>query len=76
MGYECRNSHRGSVTDKGNDFISYYQFLSCFLVGDEVAQEFLTSFLKAFVGGKSLYQSVRDAREQLHHWENRFPCST
>lgn len=46
------------------------------LVPDKVAQEFLTNFLKAFVGGKSLYQSVRDAREQLHHWENWFPCST
>ncbi|KAB8335766.1 CHAT domain-containing protein [Scytonema tolypothrichoides VB-61278] len=45
-------------------------------VPDEVAQEFLTNFLKAFVGGKSLYQSVRDARKQLQHWENWFPCTT
>jgi uncharacterized protein YjbI with pentapeptide repeats len=45
-------------------------------VPDEVAQEFLRNFLKAFVGGKSLYQSVRDAREQLHHWEKCFPCAT
>ncbi|KYC37821.1 hypothetical protein WA1_04745 [Scytonema hofmannii PCC 7110] len=45
-------------------------------VPDEVAQEFLTNFLKAFVSGNSLYQSVRNAREQLQHWENRFPCAT
>ncbi len=45
-------------------------------VPDEVAQDFLRNFFKAFRGGKSLYQSVRDAREQLHHWENKFPCAT
>ncbi|WP_017721564.1 AAA-like domain-containing protein [Kamptonema formosum] len=40
---------------------------------DAVAQAFLKNFLPAFSGGKSLYASVREAREQLYILENRFP---
>jgi CHASE2 domain-containing sensor protein len=45
-------------------------------VPDRVAQEFLKSFLAAFSQGESLYLAVRQAREQLEGWENRFPCAT
>ena len=45
-------------------------------VPDHVAQAFLKSFLAAFSSGKSLYLSVREAREQLQSIEDRFPCAT
>ncbi|TAE01316.1 MAG: CHAT domain-containing protein, partial [Oscillatoriales cyanobacterium] len=35
------------------------------LVPDAIAQEFLRIFLQAFVGGKSFYVSVREARKDL-----------
>lgn len=41
-------------------------------VPDLVAQEFLKSFLKAFSSGKSLYISVREAREKLQRLEEKF----
>ncbi|MDF0554938.1 pentapeptide repeat-containing protein [Kamptonema sp. UHCC 0994] len=41
-------------------------------VPDLVAQEFLKSFLKAFSSGKSLYISVREAREKLQSLEEKF----
>ncbi len=45
-------------------------------VPDRVAQEFLKNFLQAFAGGKSLYLSVREARERLQGWESEFPCAS
>lgn len=45
-------------------------------VPDLVAQEFLKNFLTAFASGKSLYLSVRQAREMLQGLENDFPCAT
>ncbi|WP_071518304.1 CHASE2 domain-containing protein [Geitlerinema sp. PCC 9228] len=45
-------------------------------VPDCVAQMFLQQFLQALVGGQSLYQAVREAREKLQGWEDRFPCAT
>ncbi len=45
-------------------------------VPDRIAQSFLKSFLKTFSSGKSLYLSVREAREQLQSLEDRFPCAT
>ncbi|NEO51034.1 MAG: CHAT domain-containing protein, partial [Moorea sp. SIO4A3] len=45
-------------------------------VPDLVAQEFLKGFLKSFSRGKSLYMSVREAREQLQGLENDFPCAS
>lgn len=45
-------------------------------VPDRVAQEFLKNFLQAFSGGKSLYLSVREARERLQGWESEFPCAS
>lgn len=45
-------------------------------VPDLVAQEFLKHFLRAFSEGKSLYLSVREAREKLQAIENEFPCGT
>ena len=45
-------------------------------VPDLVAQEFLQHFLAAFAGGKSLYLSVREAREKLQALETQFPCAT
>ena len=41
-----------------------------------VAQQFLKSFLTAFSNGKSLYLSVRLAREQLQGLEDRYPCAS
>ncbi|NJP10233.1 MAG: CHASE2 domain-containing protein [Leptolyngbyaceae cyanobacterium RU_5_1] len=46
------------------------------LVPDRVAQEFLKYFLTAFSQGKSLYLSVRAARERLQAIEDEFPCAT
>jgi CHASE2 domain-containing sensor protein len=45
-------------------------------VPDRVAQLFLKQFLTAFSSGQSLYQSVRQAREQLQAIEADFPCAT
>jgi len=45
-------------------------------VPDQVAQEFLKYFLKAFARGESLYLAVREARERLQGIEDKFPCAT
>ncbi|MEO1186252.1 MAG: CHAT domain-containing protein, partial [Cyanobacteria bacterium J06636_27] len=45
-------------------------------VPDKVAQEFIKNFLPAFKDGKSLSMAVREARENLHPWENNYPCAT
>ena len=45
-------------------------------IPDRVAQLFLKSFLRSFSSGRSLYLSVREAREQLQSVEDRFPCAT
>jgi CHASE2 domain-containing sensor protein len=45
-------------------------------IPDRVAQRFLKQFLTAFSSGTSLYQSVRQAREQLQAIEPEFPCAT
>ncbi|MDD1425832.1 CHASE2 domain-containing protein [Dolichospermum sp. ST_sed9] len=45
-------------------------------IPDLVAQEFLKNFLSAFAGGKTLYVSVREARERLQGLENDFPCAS
>jgi len=45
-------------------------------VPDRVAQEFLKAFLAAFAGGRSLYASVRQARERLQSWADEFPCAS
>ncbi|NJN91790.1 MAG: CHASE2 domain-containing protein [Leptolyngbyaceae cyanobacterium SL_5_14] len=45
-------------------------------VPDRVAQAFLKSFLIAFSNGRSLYGSVRQAREQLQALETEFPGAT
>lgn len=45
-------------------------------VPDLVAQEFLKNFLTSFSSGKSLYVSVREAREKLQSMEDDFPCAS
>jgi CHASE2 domain-containing sensor protein len=45
-------------------------------VPDRVAQEFLDRFLNAFLGGKSLHLSVREARESLQGLEGEFPAAS
>lgn len=49
-------------------------------VPNRVAQEFLSNFLNNFSSGKSLYLSVREARQQLQrreqNWEEYFPFAT
>lgn len=45
-------------------------------VPDAVAQAFLRYFLTAFSGGKSLYASVREARERLQKLEGQYPYAT
>ncbi len=45
-------------------------------VPDEVAQVFLKNFLQAFANGKSLYNSVREARQKLEGLEDRYPCAS
>ncbi|GGA20081.1 pentapeptide repeat-containing protein [Okeania sp. KiyG1] len=42
-------------------------------VADVVAQKFLQDFLELFASGKSLYISVREAREKLQVMEDKFP---
>jgi uncharacterized protein YjbI with pentapeptide repeats len=46
------------------------------IIPDLVAQEFLKNFLIAFSHGKSLYISVREARERLQSREDKFPCAS
>ncbi len=45
-------------------------------VPDVVAQTFLRYFLTAFATGKSLYNSVRSARERLQKLETNYPYAT
>ncbi|HIK14892.1 MAG TPA: CHAT domain-containing protein [Leptolyngbyaceae cyanobacterium M33_DOE_097] len=45
-------------------------------VPDVVAQAFLKHFLAAFVSGRSLYTSVREARERLQRMEGTYPCAS
>jgi CHASE2 domain-containing sensor protein len=45
-------------------------------VPDAVAQAFLKHFLQAFSTGKSLHQSVRQARERLQGLEHHYPCAS
>lgn len=45
-------------------------------VPDLVAQEFLKNFLRLFSNGKTLYVSVREAREMLQGMEDQFPCAS
>lgn len=45
-------------------------------VADLVAQKFLQYFLQEFASGKSLYLSVREAREKLQGLEDNFPCAS
>ena len=45
-------------------------------IADVVAQEFLKNFLNNFTSGKSLYVSLRQAREKLQGLENQYPCSS
>jgi CHASE2 domain-containing sensor protein len=45
-------------------------------VPDRVAQAFLKTFLHTFASGRSLYYSVREAREKLQLLEGEFPCAT
>jgi CHASE2 domain-containing sensor protein len=45
-------------------------------VPDRVAQAFLKTFLHTFSSGRSLYYSVREAREKLQLLEGEFPCAT
>lgn len=46
-------------------------------IPDEAAQKFLAYFLKPFAEeGKSLYISVREAREQLHGLKNQYPYAS
>jgi CHASE2 domain-containing sensor protein len=45
-------------------------------VPDRVAQAFLKTFLHNFSSGRSLYDSVREAREKLQLLESEFPCAT
>jgi CHASE2 domain-containing sensor protein len=45
-------------------------------VPDKIAQEFLKHFLSEFSKGKSLYLSVRAAKEKLQGLEDEFPCAS
>ena len=45
-------------------------------VPDPVAHKFLNYFLTAYSGGKSLYLSVREARERLQGLEHIYPCAS
>jgi hypothetical protein len=47
-----------------------------FLVPDRVAQAFLTEFLQAYTNKKTLYNSVREAREKLQGLEDEIPCAS
>lgn len=43
------------------------------LVPDDVAQNFLKNFLKAFASGKPFYPAVREARDRLESFEKEYP---
>ena len=45
-------------------------------IPDQVATVFLKNFLQAFANDKSLYNSVREARQKLEGLEDRFPCAS
>ncbi len=45
-------------------------------IADQVAQQFLQSFLDIFSHGQSLYLSVKEAREKLKTIENQFPAAS
>ncbi|MEO1300340.1 MAG: CHASE2 domain-containing protein, partial [Cyanobacteria bacterium J06636_16] len=45
-------------------------------VPDAIAQQFLKGFLTAFSAGRSLYSSVREAREKLHGLTELGTCAT
>jgi hypothetical protein len=45
-------------------------------IPDQVAQEFLKSFLAAFSRGESFYLAMREARERLQGLEDQYPCAT
>ncbi len=45
-------------------------------VPNQVAQDFVRSFLQAFAAGASLYTAVRSARESLQGSEREFPCAS
>jgi CHASE2 domain-containing sensor protein len=45
-------------------------------IPNQVAQQFLQSFLGSFAGGKSLLAAVGHARQQLQAIEHNFPCAT
>jgi hypothetical protein len=45
-------------------------------VPDRAAQEFLKEFFSYYSRGKSLYFSVRQARQELQNIESRFPCAS
>lgn len=45
-------------------------------VPDRVARAFLSYFLNAFARADSLYTAVREARERLRSWEDRYPCAS
>jgi len=45
-------------------------------VPDVVAQQFFQNFLELFASGKSLYISMRQAREKLQGMEDKFPSAT
>lgn len=45
-------------------------------VPDQVAHEFLKYFLMGFTQGKSLHQSIQEARRRLQGLEDQFPCAS
>jgi CHASE2 domain-containing sensor protein len=45
-------------------------------VPDQVAQEFLKQFLRAFANGQPLHAAIRQAREYLQGLEGQFPCAS
>jgi CHASE2 domain-containing sensor protein len=45
-------------------------------IPNQVAQQFLQTFLASFAGGKSLLTAVQTARQQLQSIEDNFPCAT
>ncbi len=45
-------------------------------VPDLIAQKFLSDFLKEFANGESLYAAVREARETLEAFQDKFPGVT
>lgn len=46
------------------------------LVSDQVAQEFLKYFLRAFSKGLSFELAIRQGREQLQGFEDQLPCAS